>query len=100
VSKRVRSQSGVLVVTLFTSPYPRIGEGNKVQRFSCRHNCYYCPNEPGLPRSYLSEEPGVARGKRHGWDPVDQFNARAFTHYVNGHPIDKVRGAGSRQCAR
>jgi ELP3 family radical SAM enzyme/protein acetyltransferase len=61
-----------------------------VQSFSCKHNCYYCPDEPGLPRSYLSEEPGVARGKRHGWDAVDQFYARAWTYVMNGHPIDKV----------
>ena len=88
VAKGVRSLSGVLVITVFTSAYPKVG--NKVQRFSCRHNCYYCPNEPGLPRSYLSEEPGVARGKRHNWDPVDQFYARAWTYFLNGHPIDKV----------
>ena len=24
--------------------------GEKVQRFSCKWNCYYCPNEPGQPR--------------------------------------------------
>uniref|UniRef100_A0A6V3IDZ8 tRNA carboxymethyluridine synthase n=2 Tax=Lotharella globosa TaxID=91324 RepID=A0A6V3IDZ8_9EUKA len=88
VAKAVRSLSGVLVITVFTSPYPRYG--NKIQRFSCKHNCYYCPNEPGLPRSYLSNEPGVRRGKRHGWDPEDQFYARAWTHYLNGHPIDKI----------
>mmetsp|Transcript_2401 Transcript_2401/g.3616 ORF Transcript_2401/g.3616 Transcript_2401/m.3616 type:complete len:262 (-) Transcript_2401:1382-2167(-) len=88
VAKAVRSLSGVLVITVFTSPYPRYG--NKVQRFSCKHNCYYCPNEPDLPRSYLSNEPGVRRGKRHSWEPVDQFYARAWTHYLNGHPIDKI----------
>ncbi|GAB5354336.1 hypothetical protein AAMO2058_000110000 [Amorphochlora amoebiformis] len=88
IAKGVRSLSGVLVITVFTSPYPKYG--NKVQRFSCKHNCYYCPNEPGLPRSYLSNEPGVRRGKRHKWVAVDQFYSRAWTHYLNGHPIDKI----------
>lgn len=32
----------------------------------------------------------MRRGKRHKWDPEDQFYARAWTHYLNGHPIDKV----------
>eukprot|EP00501_MAST-03F_sp_TOSAG23-6_P001849 GSMAST32.ASY1.ANO1.1927.1 assembled CDS len=88
IAKSIRSSSGVLVITVFTSPYPKFG--GKTQRFSCKHNCYYCPNEPGLPRSYLSKEPGVARGKRHSWDPVDQFYARGWEYSLNGHPIDKI----------
>ncbi|ETO29987.1 elongator complex protein 3, partial [Reticulomyxa filosa] len=64
--------------------------GDKIQKFSCKHNCYYCPNEPNMPRSYLSEESGVRRGHRNHWDPIQQFYARAWAYYVNGHPIDKV----------
>jgi histone acetyltransferase (RNA polymerase elongator complex component) len=45
VKRGLRSHSGVLVITVMTSPYPKIG--NKEQKFSCRWNCYYCPNEPG-----------------------------------------------------
>ncbi len=51
-----KSNSGVLVITVLTSPYPQV-EGGKPQRFSCEWNCYYCPNEPGQPRSYLHDEP-------------------------------------------
>jgi len=93
LAKAVRSQSGVLPITVFTSPYPSYTtkDGKRVtQSFSCKHDCYYCPDEPDLPRSYLSDEPGVARGKRHRFDAVDQFFARAWTHSVNGHPIDKI----------
>ena len=43
--KKGKSNSGVLVVTVLTSPYPEVG--GKTQRFSCKWNCYYCPNEPG-----------------------------------------------------
>ena len=57
IQKRpARNLSGVTVVTVLTSPYP---DG---QEFSCKHNCYYCPNEPDMPRSYLKDEPAVARG--------------------------------------
>ena len=42
-----------------------------------------------MPRSYLSDEPGVQRGWKHNWDPIEQFYARVWTYYVNGHPIDK-----------
>jgi len=93
LAKAVRSASGVLPITVFTSPYPSFTDstGKRVtQSFSCKHNCHYCPNEPDLPRSYLSDEPGVARGKRHRFDACDQFFARAWTHSVNGHPIDKI----------
>lgn len=88
IVKDIRSLSGVLVITIFTSAYPKVGK--KIQKFSCKHNCYYCPDEPELPRSYLSEEPGVARGKRHKWKSIDQFYSRAWTHKINGHPIDKI----------
>ncbi|KEG09927.1 putative histone acetyltransferase-like protein [Trypanosoma grayi] len=84
VSKAPRSQSGVLVVTVFTSPYP---EG---QKFSCKWNCYYCPNEPGQPRSYLLNEPGVRRANRLQFDAYRQFQDRVNSLVAIGHPADKV----------
>lgn len=45
ITKSGKSQSGVLVITVLTSPYPKVN--GKAQRFSCEWNCYYCPNEPG-----------------------------------------------------
>ncbi|KPI89325.1 putative Elongator-like Protein 3a [Leptomonas seymouri] len=84
VSKAPRSQSGVLVVTVFTSPYP---DG---QTFSCQWNCYYCPNEPGQPRSYLLNEPGVRRANRLEFDPCRQFEDRVRSLMAIGHPADKV----------
>ncbi|ESL11703.1 histone acethyltransferase-like protein [Trypanosoma rangeli SC58] len=84
VFKTPRSQSGVLVVTVFTSPYP---EG---QKFSCKWNCYYCPNEPGNPRSYLLNEPGVRRANRLAFDAYTQFQDRVRSLVAIGHPADKV----------
>ena len=70
VKKATKSQSGVLVITVLTSPYPKVGA--KTQKFSCKWNCYYCPNEPGQPRSYLHDEPAVMRANQNGFDPVLQ----------------------------
>eukprot|EP00922_Rhytidocystis_sp_ex-Travisia-forbesii_P070743 GHVS01105627.1.p1 GENE.GHVS01105627.1~~GHVS01105627.1.p1 ORF type:complete len:852 (+),score=137.91 GHVS01105627.1:194-2749(+) len=78
--KAVRSNSGVLVITVLTSP----------GKFSCPKDCHYCPNEPGQPRSYLSTEPAVLRGNQNGWDAVRQFNDRAQTLMRNGHTVDKI----------
>ncbi|KAG6619393.1 putative elongator complex protein [Phytophthora cinnamomi] len=88
VKKAQKSQSGVLVVTVLTSPYPAVG--GKKQRFSCQWNCYYCPNEPDQPRSYLHDEPSVLRANRNDFDPVLQFCDRCVTLAMNGHPVDKI----------
>lgn len=78
----------MLVITVLTSPYPKVGE--KTQRFSCEWNCYYCPNEPGQPRSYLHDEPSVLRANQNAFDPVLQFVDRAASLKAMGHPADKV----------
>ena len=91
--KSIRRSSGVMVITVLTSPYPKykLPSGKiKTQRFSCKHNCYYCPNEPGQPRSYLKDEPAVSRANRNEFDPVRQFYDRASTYYTIGHPVDKI----------
>lgn len=80
IRKHVRTASGVAVITVLTSP----------GAFSCPKDCYYCPNEPGQPRSYLSTEPAVLRGNQCGWDSARQFWDRARTLHKNGHTIDKL----------
>ena len=84
IVKETRSNSGVLVITVFMSDKP---DGND---FTCQWDCSFCPSEPGQPKSYLSDEPGVQRGKRNNFDPITQFNERASTHFINGHTIDKI----------
>jgi histone acetyltransferase (RNA polymerase elongator complex component) len=91
---RVRSQSGVLVITVFTSPQPSYidpvtGE-RRTQSFSCQWNCYYCPNQPGQPRSYLEGEPGVLRANAHGFDCRQQMFGRMNDLYNTGHSVDKL----------
>jgi len=93
-SRPSRSLSGVLVVGVLMSPYPKYMDKTtgriKEQRFSCSANCYYCPKEPGMPRSYLSTEAAVARAARVNFDPIDQFYARCNTLKRLGHDIDKI----------
>lgn len=80
IRKKGRSHSGVLVITVFLGP----GE------FSCPKDCHYCPNQPGVARSYLLKEPGVLRGFRNQWDPIRQFVDRACALENNGHVVDKI----------
>jgi len=91
VKKQMRSQSGVLVITVVTSPHPN------GQQFTCPNNCHYCPNEVykdnperDQPRSYLSDEPAVRRANQNRFDPIQQFMARVNMYIEMGHPIDKV----------
>lgn len=88
VTKSSKSQSGVLVITVLTSPYP-MSHGKK-QRFTCKYDCYYCPNQKGQPRSYLRDEPAVLRANQNHFDAVLQFTDRAATLMINGHPVDKI----------
>ena len=102
LKKAMRSQSGVLVVTVFTHAHPeftdvKTGE-KKIQKFSCKHNCYFCPLEPARPennyveqpRSYVCGEPGLDRARSVNFDTVKQVNCRLAQYMRMGHKIDKL----------
>ena len=90
--KPSRSISGISSITLVMSPFPN------GQSFSCKHNCYYCPNEPAhkgnnyqaQPRSYLYHEPAVRRANRNNFLAFEQMIDRMNTLFINGHTIDKL----------
>jgi len=75
---KIRSLSGVVVVSVLTKPYP------------CPGKCIYCPIEEGIPKSYLSGEPAVERAKRFKFDPYWQFQGRIEMLKNQGHPTDKI----------
>ena len=75
---KVRSSSGVTVVSLLTKPYP------------CPGRCIYCPTEVKMPKSYLSKEPAAARALANNFDPYLQFVSRLKALEMNGHPINKL----------
>ena len=98
-AKEMRGLSGVIVISVITSPYPEYIDENgnmKKQAFSCKHDCFYCPREVDEkgkdinPRSYLSDEPTVARGLQNDFDAVKQFNSRGIQYVMNGHNVDKL----------
>lgn len=87
-----RDISGINQVTILTSPRP----DNQI--FSCKHDCYYCPNEPAhkdnnwtpQPRSYLYSEPAVLRANRNNFDPSLQTFNRLKSLLICGHKCDKL----------
>ncbi len=76
----IRSASGIVNVTVVMPP----------DRFSCKYNCKFCPNEPGMPRSYLSNEDAVQRAASVDFETVRQVHVRFRALELNGHPLDKI----------
>lgn len=76
--KKVRTMSGVTPVAVLTKPFP------------CPGNCIYCPNDPQMPKSYLSAEPGAQRALQNAFDPYLQVFNRLVAYKNIGHPTDKV----------
>ncbi len=87
-----RDISGINQITILTSPHP------DNQSFSCKHDCFYCPNEPAhegnnfvpQPRSYLSKEPAVQRANRNEFDAYKQTHDRLCSLFSCGHKCDKL----------
>ena len=77
-TQKVRSNSGVSVISLLTKPY------------TCPGRCIYCPTEKNMPKSYLSREPAAARALAQRFDPQKQINVRLRALAMNGHPLDKI----------
>ncbi len=90
--KPCRNLSGITSITVLTAPFPN------GQKFSCKHDCFYCPNEPAhkdndwqaQPRSYLYKEPAVKRANRWKFNAIGQMFDRMDTYFSNGHVIDKL----------
>ena len=78
IKTRIRSISGIVPLTLFTK-----GE-------ACPFHCIYCPTEPHMPKSYLSDEPAVMRAIRNKFLPFAQIESRLIMFSLSNHSIDKV----------
>lgn len=77
-TRPIRTLSGVTPITVLTKPYP------------CPGKCIYCPLEPGMPKSYLSTEPGAMRAVANKFDPFKMVYNRLKALYLNGHEPDKI----------
>ena len=112
-SKVVRELSGICQITVVMGPGFKILEdddGNKVElnrdpmyasertirlaeekkHYSCPFNCFYCPDQPGQPRSYLKTEPAVHRANSFDFDPILQFRERVKAIIINGMEAVKI----------
>lgn len=73
-----RTASGVATITVITKPWP------------CANSCVYCPNDPRMPKSYLSDEPACQRAERNLFHPYLQVASRLRTLQQMGHDTGKV----------
>ncbi len=76
--RAVRSQSGIANITVLTKAYP------------CPGKCIFCPTEPGMPKSYLSNEPAMMRAVLNNFDAFRQTKNRIGSLQKTGHFTDKV----------
>lgn len=76
--RKIRSLSGVSVVSVLTKPFP------------CPGKCLYCPNQKGMPKSYLDNEPAAMRAAMNNFNPYNQVQSRLRSLEAIGHPIDKI----------
>ncbi len=74
----VRSTSGIASITVITKDY------------ACPGKCIYCPKEPDMPKSYLSNEPAVMRAILNDFDPYRQVVSRLKGLQKTGHHTDKI----------
>jgi elongator complex protein 3 len=77
-TRPIRSLSGIVNISVLTKSYP------------CPGKCLYCPNEKGIPKSYVSGEPAVERAKSLDYDPYLQVKKRIEMLENEGHPTDKI----------
>lgn len=76
--RAVRSQSWIVAVQVLTKPYP------------CPWQCIFCPNEPWMPKSYISSEPGAMRALLNQFDPIKQVYNRLLSLTMTWHQTDKI----------
>jgi len=77
-TREIRTSSGVAIITVLTKPFP------------CPGKCLYCPDEPGMPKSYLKNEPAAQRAYLTHFDPYVQVKTRLLALQMTGHATDKI----------
>ncbi len=77
--RRVRTMSGVAPFAVMMGP------------FKCPGKCTYCIQEPGMPKSYMSDEPAAARAKGLEFDPYKQVRSRLEQFEITGHNPQKLQ---------
>lgn len=75
--REVRTLSGIAAIGVHSKPFP------------CPGKCIYCPTEPNMPKSYLSNQPAVMRSITNDFDPFRMVQSRLTMLEHNGHHPDK-----------
>ena len=76
--RKIRSLSGIVIVSVLTKPY------------KCPGRCLFCPTQKNVPKSYIKEEPAVARAILHKYHPYKQVQARLQALESTGHSTEKI----------
>ncbi len=76
--RAIRSLSGIVPIQVLTKP------------FWCPWECIFCPNDPTMPKSYISSEPWAMRALLNQFDPVRQVYNRLLSLTLTWHPTDKI----------
>jgi len=92
VSLSSRSHSGVCVISTIMAPEMHfIRDGRRTrEKFTCKYDCAYCPNDPEQARSYPREEPVPLRGSQNEFCVVRQMHSRLAVLAFNNHTTDKL----------
>lgn len=77
-TRPVRTLSGIAAITVLTKPY------------KCPGRCIYCPDEPGMPKSYLRGEPAAERAYLTHFNPYQQSAVRLASLDLTGHNTEKI----------
>jgi len=77
-TRKIRSLSGIVSVSVLTKPYP------------CPGKCLYCPTVKNLPKSYVFGEPAVMRAVANRFDPYLQVQSRIRALETIGHKANKI----------
>ena len=93
IKKNNKSNSGIISLTIVLPPsYDYINDDGETKKinFSCEFDCFYCPNQPNQPRSYIDSSPALLRSNMYNHDCIKQINSRLNTLIEMGHIIDKI----------
>lgn len=80
IKKLHKSTSGIVEISVMT----------KMDKFSCKFDCYMCPSFPDYPRSYIPGEPTSQSAKRFKFEAALMILDRCRTLRDNGHNVDKL----------
>lgn len=77
--KGQRTLSGVVPFAVMMKAHP------------CPGKCTFCVQVPGLPKSYMSDEPAAQRALLHDFDPAAQVLSRLKQLSLTGHKPEKLQ---------